>query len=102
MRWQIYGVWAAFVSSLIGLVLIIWKIEPQTASLLVKTLFFITLFILVWSVTTLAVFSVKNRLVKLRALSQTAYEPIFYDSFLVGLFFSIIVLLIILIRKFLP
>src|SRR3989344_3660100 len=98
MRWQIYGVWAAFVSSLIGLVLIIWKIEPQTASLLVKTLFFITLFILVWSVTTLAVFSVKNRLVKLRALSQTAYEPIFYDSFLVGLFFSIIVLLIILIR----
>lgn len=100
MGWQIYGVWTSLVISLVGLGLIVWKIEPQAASPLVKTLFFITLFILIWSMTTLAVFSVKNRLVKSRALSKTAYEPIFYDSFLMGLFFSIVILSIILIRKF--
>lgn len=100
MKWQIYGVWAALASSLAGLGLIVWKIKPQAATLLVKTLFFITLFILIWSTITLAVFSIKSRLVKSRALSETAYEPIFYDSFLMGLLFSIITLSIILVRKF--
>ncbi|MBI2670330.1 MAG: hypothetical protein HYX20_04270 [Candidatus Yanofskybacteria bacterium] len=101
MQWQIYGVWATLVSSLFGLALIIWKIEPQAASLLVKTLFFITLFMLVWSAATLVIFSIKKRLVKSRALSKIAYEPIFYDSFLMGLFFSIIILVAVLIRKLL-
>ena len=99
MSWQIYGVWAAWVSSLIGLGLIVWKIEPLAATPLVKALFFITLFISFWSTATLAVFSVKNRLVKSRALSKTAYEPIFYDSFLVGLLVSITLMIIVLIKK---
>lgn len=100
MKWQIYGVWVALVSSLIGLGLIVWKIEPQAASLLVKTLFFITLFILVWGAATLAIFSIKNRLVRSHALSGSAFEPIFYDSFLTGFFISTILAVAVLIKKF--
>ena len=102
MKWQIYGVWVTLVSSLIGLGLIVWKTGPAAALFNIKILFFIALFILIWSIATLAIFSIKNRLIKSRALSKAAYEPIFYDSFLMGLFFSIITMAFILIRKFLP
>lgn len=100
MKWQIYGVWAALVISIISLGLIMWKAEPATVSLNIKILFFVALFILIWSVATLIIFSIKNRLVKSRALSKTAYEPIFYDSFLSGLLLSLVLIVTILIKKF--
>ena len=100
MRWQIYGVWASFIIALVGLSLIVWTVEPQTTSPLVKSLFFVVLFILTWSAVALIIFLVTNRLVKARALSKAAYEPIFYDSFLKGLLISILFTAILLIKKF--
>lgn len=99
MRWQIYGVWASMVVSLVGLGFIVWTVEPQVASPQVKALFFIVLFILVWSTATLVIFSIKNRLVRSRALSESASDLIFYDSFLTGLFISVIFVAAILIRR---
>lgn len=99
MRWQIYGVWISFIISLVGLSLTIWTIEPQTASPLIKSLFFIVLFILAWSMATLIIFYVKNRLAKARASSKAAYELIFYDSFLKGLVISALFTAILLIKK---
>lgn len=100
MQWQIYGVWVSLVVSLVGLGFITQKVEPQAATPSIKTLFFVAIFILVWSVTTAIAFSIKNRLVKSRALSETAYEPIFYDSLLFGLLAAVIILVVIFIRKF--
>src|SRR3989344_6630665 len=101
MGWQIYGVWASFAVSVAGLGLIVWKVEPQAASLNIKILFFVAFFMLVWSMATLVTFYIKNRLVKSRALSGAAYEPIFYDSFLTGLLISIALLIFISARRWL-
>ena len=97
---QIYGAWTSLIISLAGLGLIIRATEPQTSLLQVRVLFFVAIFILAWSVATLVIFSIKNRLVKSRALSESASDPIFYDSFLTGLFISIIFVAVILIKRF--
>ena len=99
MRWQIYGVWASLLVSLAGLGLIVWKVEPQTASLQIKTLFFIAIFSLVWSAATVIIFSIKNRRTRLRTPGESAYDPIFYDAFLTGLFISVIFIAILLIKR---
>ena len=99
MRWQIYGVWASFFIALTGLCLIVWAAEPQTASLQIKALFFVAVFILVWSATTAIIFYIKNRRARSRTPGESAYDPIFYDSFLTGLFISVIFIAIILIKK---
>ncbi len=100
MRWHIYGVWTALVVSLISLGLIVTKIESSTASLKIKIMFFATVFILLWNVATLAIFEFKNRFLKSRLLGQNASESAFLTSFLQSLFFSAVILIIILIRKF--
>lgn len=100
MRWQIYGVWASLAASALGIGLIVSATNPDTASVQVKILFFITLFILFLSAATAVIFSIKNRLVRLRALSDSAFDPIFYDSFLRGLFMSIIFTILLLIKRF--
>ena len=99
MKWQIYGVWVSLLVSLVGLGLIVWKIEPQTASLQIKALFFIAIFILVWSAATAIIFSVKNLPMRHRASAKSVYDSVFYDSFLAGLFVSIVLGIIILIKK---
>lgn len=100
MQLQIYGVWVSLAVSLVGLGFITQKVEPQSATPSIKTLFFIAIFILVWSTATAISFSIKNRLVKSRALSHTASEPIFYDSLLFGLLAAVIAAAAILIRKY--
>ncbi|MBI2063209.1 MAG: hypothetical protein HYT61_03170 [Candidatus Yanofskybacteria bacterium] len=100
MRWQIYGVWTAFAVSFVSLDFIIWKIGPDTSSFKIKVLFFIALFILVWSIATLVIFEIKNRFLKSRLLGQNAYESAFLLSSLQSLIFSAVIIIIILIRKF--
>ncbi|OGN04471.1 MAG: hypothetical protein A2831_02855 [Candidatus Yanofskybacteria bacterium RIFCSPHIGHO2_01_FULL_44_17] len=101
MRWQIYGVWISLVISLIGLGFIVWTTEPQTATSPIKALFFITIFILIWSSATAIIFSIKSRLIKSRALTDGASEPIFYDSFFKGLAIAIILIAVLLIKRLL-
>ncbi|HEY4506917.1 MAG TPA: hypothetical protein VJH71_02005 [Candidatus Paceibacterota bacterium] len=98
--WQIYGLWSSLAASLVGIILIVWKVEPQQATLLVRSLFFVAIFILIWSAVSLATFGIKSRLVKLRALSSAAYEPIFYDSFFVGLVGASAIMIFIFIKRF--
>jgi hypothetical protein len=100
MLWQIYGVWAAVIVSLLGLGLVVLKTEPQIVSPQVKALFFIALFILIWSALTIIIFSIKNRLVRSRALSESAHDPIFYDSFFRGLLTATVLIAALLIKKF--
>ncbi|MEX1064034.1 MAG: hypothetical protein WD898_00060 [Candidatus Paceibacterota bacterium] len=100
MKWQVYGVWLSMILSIVGLSIIVWKVDPASASPILKASFFITLFILIWSVATTAIFSIKHRLVKSRALNETADEIIFYDSFLTGLFITTVLMIFILIKRF--
>ncbi len=87
------------VLSISGLGLIVWKVDPVSASPILKVSFFITLFILIWSVATTVIFSIKHNLVRSRALGEAANEIIFYDSFLTGLFVSVILIIIALIKR---
>lgn len=98
MKWQVYGIWLSMFFSIAGLGLIIWKVDPNSASSILKTSFFITLFIMIWSGSTLVNFSFKRKIVKRRALGETADEIIFYDSFLTGLFISAILIAALIIK----
>jgi hypothetical protein len=62
MKGYVFGVAAAVVLSLIGLVVIVLNASPETASLGVKVLFFGSLFLLLWGILTLKVFWVKSML----------------------------------------
>lgn len=99
MKWQIYGVWISLLVSLAGLGFIVWAVEPQTASLQIKALFFAAIFICIWSAATTIIFSIKNRRVNSRTSSESAFDPIFYDSFLTGLFIAVIFMAAIFIKK---
>lgn len=99
MHWQIYGVWISLLVSIVGLGFIVWTAEPQTASSSIRGLFFVTVFILVWSATTAVIFSIKNRLIKSSAPSEASYEPIFYDSFFKGLLAAAVLIVGLLIKK---
>lgn len=101
MQRQIRGIWVSFTVSIVGLGLIVWKFAPRTASLSTKILFFVALFVFIWSAITLAFFYIKTLLTKSSALSEPSFETIFYDSLFVGLFFSVVIILISIIRKLL-
>lgn len=101
MRWQVFGVGAAVILSALGLGLIGWKADPAVASPLLKASFFIALFIFVWGINALIVFSIKNRFFKPRYISETMPDSVFNTSVLVGLFCSILITAAVLIRKFL-
>ncbi len=90
---------ASLILSLVGLGLIVWTTEPLTASLLLKTLFFTALFIFVWSIATLAIFTAKNKFLKSGRQNSDNRESTFQVSLISGLFLSIIVMAVILIRR---
>ncbi len=100
MHWQIHGVGASFLISLIGLGFIVYTKEPQLASISVKSLFFITIFILIWSVMTLSIFFIKKRLIRSQSPDNKAYELFFYDSFFFGLVIAIVTLLVLVTQRF--
>ena len=99
MKWQVYGVGMSTIISALGLGLIIRKTDPAAASPLLKTSFFVALFLLIWGGSTLIIFSIKNRFPKPRPLDESTYESIFNTSILMGLFFSLIIAAITLIKK---
>lgn len=98
---QKYGAWLSLIVSVLGLGLIVWKIEPQTASLKIKALFFVVIMMAVWSLATLIIFSIKSRFARSRLFDEAAYEPVFYDSLLQGLLVAGVIMAAILIRRFL-
>jgi hypothetical protein len=101
MNWQVFGVGVSTVISALGIGLIVWKTDPITASPLLKALFFIALFFLVWGSSTLIIFSIKNRGPKPRPTDESTSETIFNTSLLMGLIITIIGAIIISFKKFL-
>ena len=101
MKWQVYGVRISTIISAIGLGLIIWKTDPAVTPPLLKTSFFIALFILIWGSSTLIIFSIKNRFIKSRLPDEDVYESIFNTSILLGLFFPVVIVAITIIKKLL-
>lgn len=101
MNWQVFGVGVSTVISALGLGLIVWKTDPTTASPLLKALFFIALFFLIWGISTLIIFSIKNRGPKPRPTDESTFETVFNTSLLAGLTITIIAVGAILFNKFL-
>ena len=101
VKWYIWGGIAASAISLAGMMLVIWRATPESAPLLLKALFFVALFIFIWSGATLAIFSIKSRFARSRLFDETAYEGLFYDSLLKGLLVAGILVAAVLIRRLL-
>lgn len=99
VKWYILGVIAASFVSLAGIVLIIWKTAPETAPKFLIALFFLALFIFIWSATILIIFGIKSRFARSRLFDEAAYEPLFYDSLLQGLLAAGVIMTVVLIKK---
>ena len=99
VKWYVFGAIISTVISLAGLVLIAWKTTPADAPASSKILFSTAFFILMWSIAMLTDFLIKIRPLKSRLLEDRVYESVFYASFVRGLFFSLAIMTVILIRK---
>jgi len=100
MKWQVFGVGISMILSAIGLGLITSKTDPATASFYLKTLFFIALFILIWSIATLIIFSIKGKPLRSRLLNKEVYDSIFNASSFWGFLISSAVITLIFIKKY--
>jgi len=99
MRFQTAGLLVVLAASLTGLGIITWQFGPEDVNSLFKTLFFITLVMAIWSMTALVIFALKKRFIRSRQLGESAQESAFYGSLLQGLFFSLIILGAIFVKK---
>lgn len=70
-KWHLWGMAVALAASIIGLGLIVVTTGPDTASSIIKILFFLSLFIALWSAATLVL-----------ALLRLAFSRAFFLGFL--------------------
>lgn len=95
MKWQIYGLVAALLVTMSALGLIVFTIDPATASSVVYSLLFVALFTVLWGVGTLVSIAIGRRLYK------TIDSGIFYSSLMYGLGISLVFMGGLLLRKLL-
>jgi protein-S-isoprenylcysteine O-methyltransferase Ste14 len=97
VKLQIYSVLIATLFSLTGLFFIVWKIEPQAASLSLKIIFFAALLIFIWGAITLTGFFIKTKTAKDK--NGEASLDHFYSSLFGGLIVTILIFIAIIIKK---
>lgn len=85
MRSYLWGIVAAGIASAAGVALIVVQTTPDTASPLLKTLFFLALFVFLWSAATLVIYAIRRRALE--------------SSFITGFAVAFLTLAVILIRK---
>ncbi|MEK7615594.1 MAG: hypothetical protein AAB420_00100 [Patescibacteria group bacterium] len=56
MKWHVWGIVVALVASAFGIALIIYQTSPATATVPIKILFFLSLFVGLWSAAALVVY----------------------------------------------
>ena len=96
MKWYVSGIIGALIASLAGLVLIVATTTPDTASASIKILFFVAIFVSIWSLATLLEYAVRQRSKPAGAWRERTLTSSLLHAFL-G---TALVVLLVLIRKF--
>jgi len=89
MAWYLGGIWIALIASVSGLGLIIFQTTPATASVSIKSLFFLALFVGLWSLGTLAGYRLRNK---------SSYSTL-TAAFIYGFLSAFVIMSVILVRK---
>ena len=95
MKWHVFAMLVSVVVALIGLAVIGSQTTPDTAGTLIRSLFFITLFIAVWGMVSLI-----SLWIRYRFGSQPISVQLIKSAALYGLAFAGIVIATMLINRF--
>ncbi|MFH1769073.1 MAG: hypothetical protein ABH833_00205 [Parcubacteria group bacterium] len=92
MKWHVYAMLVLATVTVIGMAMIIYKTSPEEASGAIRALFFVTLFVLLWTITSLISIAIQNR------ISDKKSRQLIIHAYIHGIILTGLIALIIAIK----